>query len=84
MRVVTSRASASVPHEECLMFGSVSGSVAGMEGSHALRRASSIRRAFTSSGHAGIKRNSVALQVRLAFLLLITQFNRSMLMNEYK
>ena len=43
---------------------SVSGSVAGMEGSHALRRASSIRRAFTSSGHAGIKRNSVALQVR--------------------
>ena len=42
---------------------SVSGSVAGLEGSHALRRVSSMRRAFTS-GTAGIKRHSVALQIK--------------------
>lgn len=39
-----------------------------MEGSHALRRTSSIRRAFTSRGQAGIKRNSVALQVLFSFV----------------
>ena len=41
----------------------MSGSVAGLEGSHALRRVSSMRRAFTS-GTAGIKRHSVALQTK--------------------
>lgn len=41
----------------------VSGSVAGIEGSQSLRRASSIRRAFTS-GTAGIKRKSLALQLK--------------------
>lgn len=44
-------------------MSTVSGSVAGLEGSHNLRRASSIRRAFTSGGQAGIKRHSVAIQV---------------------
>ena len=43
---------------------SVSGSIAGLENSHSLRRASSIRRAFTAGGQAGIKRHSVALQVK--------------------
>ena len=42
---------------------SLSGSVAGLEGSHALRRVSSMRRAFTS-GTAGIKRHSIALQTK--------------------
>ena len=42
---------------------SVSGSVAGLEGSHALRRVASMRRSFTS-GTAGIKRHSVALQIK--------------------
>lgn len=37
------------------------GSVAGIEGSQSLRRVSSIRRSFTS---AGVKRNSVMLQVK--------------------
>lgn len=51
----------------------VTGSVAGIEGSQSLRRASSIRRTFTS-GTAGIKRKSLALQlkfqvVRLPFFL---------------
>jgi myosin-18 len=41
----------------------VSGSVAGIEGSQSLRRASSIRRTFTS-GTAGIKRKSLALQLK--------------------
>ncbi|CAB4059742.1 MYO18 [Lepeophtheirus salmonis] len=46
---------------------SVSGSVAGLEGSISLRRASSIRRAFTTGGHAGIKRHSIALQTKISF-----------------
>ena len=46
------------------MATSVSGSVAGLEGSHTLRRASSIRRAFTAGGQAGMKRHSVAIQVK--------------------
>lgn len=41
----------------------VSGSVAGIEGSQSLRRASSIRRTFTT-GTAGIKRKSLALQLK--------------------
>ena len=41
----------------------ISGSVVGIEGSQSLRRASSIRRAFTT-GTAGIKRKSVCLQVK--------------------
>ena len=48
---------------------SVSGSVAGLEGSHALRRVSSMRRAFTS-GAAGIKRHSVALQIKFQVIVL--------------
>ena len=47
----------------------VSGSVAGIEGSHALRRASSIRRTFTS-GTAGIKRKSLALQLKFQVVSL--------------
>ena len=39
------------------------GSVVGIESAQSLRRASSIRRAFTT-GTAGIKRRSVALQVK--------------------
>jgi len=45
------------------MSSSVSGSIAGIEPSHGLRRASSIRRAFTA-GVGGVKRNSAALQVK--------------------
>lgn len=41
----------------------VTGSVSGIEGSQSLRRASSIRRTFTS-GTAGIKRKSLALQLK--------------------
>jgi myosin-18 len=39
------------------------GSVVGIEGTQSLRRASSIRRTFTT-GTAGIKRKSVCLQVK--------------------
>lgn len=41
----------------------VSGSVVGIEGTSSLRRASSIRRTFTT-GTAGVKRKSVCLQVK--------------------
>lgn len=42
------------------------GSLAGIDGTQSLRRASSIRRTFTSSSAAAIKRKSVALQVKFA------------------
>ena len=47
----------------------VSGSVAGIEGSQSLRRASSIRRTFTS-GTAGIKRKSLALQLKFQVVII--------------
>ncbi len=56
---------------------SVSGSIAGLEGSHTLRRASSIRRAFTSGGQAGMKRHSVALQVKFQVDSLMEQLRRT-------
>ena len=55
---------------------SLSGSVAGLEGSHSLRRMSSMRRTFTS-GQAGIKRNSVALQVKFQVDGLCEQLRRT-------
>ena len=55
---------------------SMSGSVAGLEGSHHLRRMSSMRRTFTS-GQAGIKRNSVALQVKFQVDGLCEQLRRT-------
>ena len=55
---------------------SLSGSVAGLEGSHSLRRVSSMRRTFTS-GQAGIKRNSVALQVKFQVDGLCEQLRRT-------
>merc|ERR1719370_2280662 len=54
----------------------VSGSIVGVEGSQSLRRASSIRRAFTS-GTAGIKRHSAALQVKFQIDGLIEQLRRT-------
>ena len=57
---------------------SVSGSVAGLEGSHALRRVSSMRRAFTS-GAAGIKRHSVALQIKFQVDGICEQLRRTRL-----
>lgn len=41
----------------------ISGSVVGIEGSSSLRRASSIRRSYTT-GTAGLKRKSICLQVK--------------------
>ena len=55
---------------------SLSGSVAGLEGSLSLRRVSSMRRTFTS-GQAGIKRNSVALQVKFQVDGLCEQLRRT-------
>jgi myosin-18 len=55
----------------------VTGSVAGLEGSHTLRRVSTIRRTFTSSGHAGMKRHSVALQVKFQLDSLMEQLRRT-------
>ena len=55
---------------------SLSGSVAGLEGSHSLRRMSSMRRTFTS-GQAGIKRNSLALQVKFQVDGLCEQLRRT-------
>merc|ERR1719192_2731466 len=54
----------------------MSGSFVGVEGSQSLRRASSIRRAFTS-GTAGIKRHSAALQVKFQLDGLVEQLRRS-------
>ncbi|XP_046442459.1 unconventional myosin-XVIIIa-like isoform X2 [Daphnia pulex] len=54
----------------------VSGSVAGIEGSQSLRRASSIRRTFTS-GTAGIKRKSLALQLKFQVDGLIETLRRT-------
>ena len=54
----------------------ISGSFVGVEGNQSLRRASSIRRAFTS-GTAGIKRHSAALQVKFQIDGLIEQLRRS-------
>ena len=45
------------------------GSVVGIEGTQSLRRASSIRRTFTT-GTAGIKRKSVCLQVKFTVVSL--------------
>ncbi|XP_040579720.1 unconventional myosin-XVIIIa isoform X2 [Lepeophtheirus salmonis] len=56
---------------------SVSGSVAGLEGSISLRRASSIRRAFTTGGHAGIKRHSIALQQKFLLDGVLEQLRRT-------
>ncbi|XP_077996224.1 unconventional myosin-XVIIIa-like isoform X2 [Glandiceps talaboti] len=56
----------------------VSGSVAGIEGSSSLRRASSLRRSYTS-GAAGIKRKSLSLQVKFQVDGLIDQLRRSRL-----
>lgn len=50
------------------------GSIAGMEGTQSLRRVSSIRRTFTS---AGVKRNSVMLQVKFAVDGLIDTLRRT-------
>ena len=55
---------------------SLSGSVAGLEGSHALRRVSSMRRAFTS-GTASIKRHSVALQTKFHIDGICEQLRRT-------
>lgn len=52
----------------------VSGSVAGIEGSQSLRRASSIRRTFTT-GTAGIKRKSLALQLKFQVVRFFFQSN---------
>jgi hypothetical protein len=52
------------------------GSVVGIEGTQSLRRASSIRRTFTT-GTAGIKRKSVCLQVKftvVGFNILLSAF----------
>ena len=54
----------------------MSGSFVGVEGNQSLRRASSIRRAFTS-GTAGIKRHSAALQVKFQIDGLIEQLRRT-------
>ncbi|XP_066966280.1 unconventional myosin-XVIIIa-like isoform X4 [Macrobrachium rosenbergii] len=56
----------------------ISGSVVGIEGSQSLRRASSIRRAFTT-GTAGIKRKSVCLQVKFTVDGIIETLRRSKL-----
>ncbi|XP_018902234.2 unconventional myosin-XVIIIa isoform X2 [Bemisia tabaci] len=53
------------------------GSLAGIDGTQSLRRASSIRRTFTSSSAAAIKRKSVALQVKFAVDGLIETLRRS-------
>ncbi len=58
-------------------MSSVSGSVAGLENAHLLRRASSMRRAFTTGGQAAIKRNSVALQVKFQVDGLVEQLRRT-------
>lgn len=50
------------------------GSIAGMEGTQSLRRVSSIRRSFTS---AGVKRNSVMLQVKFTVDGLIDTLRRT-------
>ena len=54
----------------------MSGSIVGVEGSQSLRRASSIRRAFTS-GTAGIKRHSAALQVKFQIDGMMEQLRRT-------
>ncbi|XP_059090834.1 unconventional myosin-XVIIIa-like isoform X2 [Tigriopus californicus] len=56
---------------------SVSGSIAGLEGNHSLRRASSIRRGFTTGGQMGMKRHSVALQVKFQVDTLMEQLRRT-------
>lgn len=56
----------------------ISGSVVGIEGSQSLRRASSIRRAFTT-GTAGIKRKSVCLQVKFTVDGIVETLRRSKL-----
>ena len=50
------------------------GSIAGMDGTQSLRRVSSIRRSFTS---AGVKRNSVMLQVKFTVDGLIDTLRRT-------
>lgn len=50
------------------------GSVAGIEGSQSLRRVSSIRRSFTS---AGVKRNSIMLQVKFTIDGIIDTLRRT-------
>jgi len=55
---------------------SMSGSIVGLEGNQALRRASSIRRAFTSSS-AGLKRHSPVLQVKFQTDSLLEQLRRT-------
>lgn len=50
------------------------GSIAGMEGTQSLRRVSSIRRSFTS---AGVKRNSVMMQVKFTVDGLIDKLRRT-------
>jgi myosin XVIII len=50
------------------------GSIAGMEGTQSLRRVSSIRRSFTS---AGVKRNSVMLQLKFTVDGLIDTLRRT-------
>ncbi|XP_055685482.1 unconventional myosin-XVIIIa-like isoform X2 [Lutzomyia longipalpis] len=50
------------------------GSIAGMEGSQSLRRVSSIRRSFTT---AGVKRNSLMLQVKFTVDGIIDTFRRT-------
>ncbi|XP_070572199.1 unconventional myosin-XVIIIa-like isoform X2 [Ptychodera flava] len=54
----------------------MTGSVVGMEGSSSLRRASSLRRSYTS-GAAGIKRKSLCLQVKFQVDGLIDQLRRT-------
>ncbi|KAI9580281.1 hypothetical protein GQX74_000274 [Glossina fuscipes] len=50
------------------------GSFAGLEGTHSLRRVSSIRRSFTS---AGVKRNSIMLQVKFTVDGIIDTLRRT-------
>uniref|UniRef100_A0A1L8E4V2 Putative myosin n=1 Tax=Nyssomyia neivai TaxID=330878 RepID=A0A1L8E4V2_9DIPT len=50
------------------------GSIAGMEGSQSLRRVSSIRRSFTT---AGVKRNSLMLQVKFTVDGIVDTFRRT-------
>lgn len=57
-------------------ISTLSGSIVGAEGSQSLRRASSIRRAFTS-GAAGIKRHSLALQVKFQIDAMMEQLRRT-------
>lgn len=52
----------------------ICGSDAGMDGSHSLRRISSIKRSFTS---AGVKKNSIMLQVKFAVDGIIDTLRRT-------